>query len=692
MNRKIIKKLNILIMVIMTITMCCGNITFADTISKTNSATVFDRNDNVWKAKYFRIPSGQILDDGTIIAFSDIRYNGATDHGFIDIGSAISNDNGKTWEYNTVMLNDRVNSTYSRVMDSTTVVTSTGRIILIAGSWNKNGNWASSTTSLRDDWSVQMVYSDDNGKTWSEKIDLTKRITNQPSNTIGWLGGVGSGIVMEDGTIVMPAQIALREYGTNNYYSTIIYSKDNGDTWTMGNKVPHRNTSENMVIELDGALIMSARYDHSGYRAAYISYDLGKTWKVYEPLHNKISTGSGAGCQGSFIKITTPSGDRIGLISAPKNTLGGYNRDNITVYMINFDDLSKGIKEICVPYPQSGNRDGGGYSSLVFNNETLGIFYEADGNIEYKDLTNYYMNIIDSSEKNYEYLSDIAWEKAQTSYGEIRRDMAHDGVNKLTLKSENIIYEKGVGIHSTGEIVIDLRNKGYSSFEASVGVLQNLNDKWKDSSSVQYEFYLDNKLVASTDIMDINTPKQDISFSIGNASKLKILVKNGKNGNSGWGVLGDAKFITSNGVKYISDISWESAKTSYGSIGRDIAHDGVNKLILRDKNITYDKGVGIHSTGEIIIDLRGRNYSNFEVSVGVLQNLNDKWKDSSSVQYEFYLDGKLVSKTNIMDINTPKQDISFSVRDASKLKIVVKNGKNGNSGWGVLGNARFMLK
>ena len=398
MKKFFIKNLSFLFM--MTIVLVCtSNTVFAQTTDishQSQSITVFNKENNIWESKYFRIPSMQILSDGSMITFSDIRYNGANDHGYIDIGCARSIDGGKTWDYQIAMKNDRTDSTYSRVMDSTTVVTNTGRIILIAGSWNKNGNWASSTTSLRSDWSVQMVYSDDNGLTWSDKIDLTSnslRIKNQPSNTIGWLGGVGSGITMDDGTIVMPIQIALRENNINNYYSSIIYSKDNGETWTMGNKVPNSKTSENMVVELDGALIMSARYDSSGYRASYISYDLGNTWNVYEPLNGKILTGSGSGCQGSFIKVTTQNGHRIGLISAPKNTKGGYIRDNITVYMIDFDDLSRGITELCVPYPKDGNKAGGGYSCLSFKNENLGILYEADGNIEYKDLTSYYLSI-----------------------------------------------------------------------------------------------------------------------------------------------------------------------------------------------------------------------------------------------------------------------------------------------------------
>ncbi len=554
-KNKIINKLTILVITIILFTQS-SNYIFAvsDTNNQLQKITVFDKNNNIWNSKYFRIPSLQMLSDGTILAFSDIRYNGACDEGFIDIGCARSTDNGKTWEYKIAMKNDRINENFSRVMDSTTVVTNTGRIILIAGSWNKNGNWASSSTSLRNDWSVQMVYSDDNGKTWSNNINLTQntsRIKNQPSNTIGWLGGVGKGIVMDDGTIVFPIQIALRENNSNNYYSSIIYSNDNGETWTMGNTVPDSKTSENMVIELDKALIMSSRWDSSGYRASYISYDLGNTWNIYEPLHKKITTGNGSGCQGSFIKVTNENGDRIGLISAPQNNFGGYIRDNITVYMINFDDLSKGICKLCVPYPYKGNSAGGGYSCLSFNKNTLCILYEANGSIEFQDLTSYYSNIINSNNKNFDYLSDIQWQKATTSHGNVNRDIAHDGTNKLTLKSDNttysksdnITYSKGVGIHSSGEIIIDLTNKDYKNFQTSVGILQHPT-KRNPNGSVIFKFYLDDQLVANTGIMYSYTPKQDISFDINNASKLKIVVDSANNNIDGdWGVLGDARLV-----------------------------------------------------------------------------------------------------------------------------------------------------
>lgn len=354
---------------------------------------VFNKEDNLWNSKYFRIPSLKHLEKDVLLAFTDIRYNGPEDHAYIDIALGKSLDGGKTWNYSIAMKNDRKNEKFSRVMDSTILVTKTGRIILMAASFNTDGNWAMKTDKRREDWSLQMVYSDDFGLTWSEKIDLSsgeRAIKNTPKNLIAFLGGVGSGITTEDGTLVMPAQISLREGDENKYYSLIIYSKDNGETWTMGNKVPLENTSENMVIELDGALIMSARYDYSGYRASFISKDLGETWEIYAPLHGKIKTGKGAGCQGSFIKAKSLEGHRIGLISAPKNLKGEYTRDNIALYFIDFDSKEKEVLELCIPYPYDGNSQGGGYSCLSFKDGNLSILYEANGNIEYKDLSNYF--------------------------------------------------------------------------------------------------------------------------------------------------------------------------------------------------------------------------------------------------------------------------------------------------------------
>lgn len=75
--------------------MCNKNNTFEknlDISHKPEPLILFNKDNNIWNSKYFRIPNIQLLNDGTILTFSDIRYNGPDDHAYIDIASARSTD------------------------------------------------------------------------------------------------------------------------------------------------------------------------------------------------------------------------------------------------------------------------------------------------------------------------------------------------------------------------------------------------------------------------------------------------------------------------------------------------------------------------------------------------------------------------------------------------------------------------
>ena len=48
---------------------------------------------------WYRIPSMVTLDDGTIVAAADARWNGGMDGGGNDVITARSTDNGDTWSY-----------------------------------------------------------------------------------------------------------------------------------------------------------------------------------------------------------------------------------------------------------------------------------------------------------------------------------------------------------------------------------------------------------------------------------------------------------------------------------------------------------------------------------------------------------------------------------------------------------------
>lgn len=374
---------------------------------------VFDIEDNIWNSIYFRIPALVKAKDDSWIAFSDIRYNTGSDHAFIDNGFAKSSDDGKTWTYGISAMNDRVNKKLSRVMDSTAVVTHTGRIINIVGGWNTDEKWTLNTSAIpKADWRVIQAISDDNGETWRQvnihtgnKVTLPNSVVQGYGGIRGWLGGVGTGIVMKHSShrnrIIMPIQVS---FGNNEVRSGCIYSDNNGDSWTMCSQFADNNTSENMILELnDGSLIMTARRDSRALsRGAYISNDGGVTWNVYSDLHGKFTFGGAdgsSGCQGSWIKYDAVNGDEIGLLSHPKNTTNTWKRDNITIYMYNFTRPTMGIVELLVPYPKEGDAEGAGYSSMYYaknqdGKKILGMLYEDLGSITFKDLT-YLLDEID---------------------------------------------------------------------------------------------------------------------------------------------------------------------------------------------------------------------------------------------------------------------------------------------------------
>ena len=119
-----------------------------------------------------------------------------------------------------------------------------------------------------------MVKSDDDGKTWSEPMNITEQVKD-PS----WyflLQGPGRGISMEDGTLVFASQYIGSDRIPN---AGVIYSKDHGKTWNIST-LARTNTTESQVVEVEpGVLMLNMRDNRGGSRAVSTTTDLGKTWK-----------------------------------------------------------------------------------------------------------------------------------------------------------------------------------------------------------------------------------------------------------------------------------------------------------------------------------------------------------------------------------------------------------------------------
>ncbi|KAF5213606.1 hypothetical protein ECC02_013861 [Trypanosoma cruzi] len=96
----------------------------------------------------------------------------------------------------------------------------------------------------------------------AHKVNLTK-----------CLASGGAGVLMEDGTIVFSL---MAESGNSVVYSMIIYSTDNGSTWSISTGVSPAKCLKPRITEWEGSLLMIV--DCENGQRVYESRDMGTTW------------------------------------------------------------------------------------------------------------------------------------------------------------------------------------------------------------------------------------------------------------------------------------------------------------------------------------------------------------------------------------------------------------------------------
>ncbi|ESS63147.1 trans-sialidase [Trypanosoma cruzi Dm28c] len=187
-----------------------------------------------------------------------------------------------TWKAYTVLGPTDGTDNRVEVFYHPTTTTKGNKVFLLAGSLaglNESGGrrkW--------DNLGLKLVVGDVREPTISEptgsiKWDQIRSLLNE-SNLAAHKGKLtelfaagGSGILMEDGMLVFPL---MAKSGNGNIYSMIIYSNDNGSTWSLSTGFSPAKCETPRVTEWEGSLLMIV--DCVNGQRVYESRDMGTTW------------------------------------------------------------------------------------------------------------------------------------------------------------------------------------------------------------------------------------------------------------------------------------------------------------------------------------------------------------------------------------------------------------------------------
>ena len=349
----------------------------------------------------YRIPGLTTTNQGTLLAIYDARRNSSRDlQGDIDIGVSRSTDGGNTWEPMRIGLDmgewGNLPEKLNGVSDPCILVDKNSDKIFLAGLWmhgvlDKNGKWINNLDENSNAWNHQwrnkgsqpgfgvkqtsqfmVATSTDDGKTWSQPVNLTRMCKKEAWWL--WAPAPGHGITLDDGTLVFPTQ-GRDENGKT--FSNITYSKDDGKSWHTSQPA-YSNTTENMVVQLDdGSLMLNARYNanrnnHSDTngRVVVTTNDLGQTWTEHPTSRSALIEST---CMASIHKhVYHENGEEksILLFTNPNTKTG---RHHMTL-KVSFDNGNTWPEKYWILLDEGKSR---GYSCITSIDEnTVGILYE----------------------------------------------------------------------------------------------------------------------------------------------------------------------------------------------------------------------------------------------------------------------------------------------------------------------------
>ena len=316
----------------------------------------------------FRIPAIETAPDGSLIALAEGRKLNSADPGFhgndIDLVCKRSIDGGKTWSAMTII--EDPGELWSAANAATVVDRANGRVWILYARCRPGRSTVTSRPGT-DDLQTLARYSDDNGVTWSEPIDLTKVARDFADKK--WRAsiiGPGGAIQAKTGRLIAPVWKA-------PYNVFAIYSDDHGNSWQRGQFVPGgERGDENQVVELaDGRILMDSRQTGGPQRFRAASSDGGVTFAEPTP-GEKVSP---VACAIERFTLKSAGDDRNRIIWTGPT---GPGRKNLVV-RASYDEGQT------FPHQRMISEEAAAYSDLtILKDKTVGVLWERGG---YKFIT-----------------------------------------------------------------------------------------------------------------------------------------------------------------------------------------------------------------------------------------------------------------------------------------------------------------